>query len=144
MQSFLKSQINCTVPFFFDEERITSTYTTQNFTFLWWRPSVYSSHTISLTTHTRTLFFVDAEISHRHSFSHNNYIRRKGILFSVRIQVQYRKSVKNVTFSSTNHDLVLKKEHFFQIKKIFDLKKRTFLAALWYSTWICSFFVFLF
>jgi hypothetical protein len=69
------------------------------------------------------------------------YTLRKNVDFSVQIQVQYRKSFKNVTFSSTNHDLFLKKEHFFQIKNIFDSKKR---ISLWYWTWICSFFVFLF
>jgi hypothetical protein len=44
------------------------------------------------------------------------YTLRKGVLFSVWIQVQYRKSVKNVTLSRTNHDLFLQKdsnkEHF--------------------------------
>jgi hypothetical protein len=55
---------------------------------------------------------------------------RKSVNFFVRIQVQYRKSVKNVTFSSTNHDLFLKKEYFFQIKNIFDSKKRTSLSPL--------------
>jgi hypothetical protein len=45
------------------------------------------------------------------------------VLFFVRTQVQYRKSVKNITFSSTNHDLFLKKnivsnkEHFWSQKK---------------------------
>jgi hypothetical protein len=46
------------------------------------------------------------------------------------VQVQYRKSIKNVTFSSTNHDLFQKKEYFFQIKDIFDSKKWTSLAPL--------------
>jgi dihydroorotase-like cyclic amidohydrolase len=64
----------------------------------------------------------------------NVHILRKSVLFFVRIQVQYRKSGKNVTFSSTNHDLFLKKEHFFQIKNIFDSKKRTSLAPLRYWT----------
>jgi hypothetical protein len=59
---------------------------------------------------------------------------RKCVLFFVRIQVQYRKSVKNVTFLSTNHDLFLKKVHFFQIKNIFDSKKRTSLAPIRYWT----------
>jgi hypothetical protein len=72
------------------------------------------------------------------------YNLRKSVLFFVRIRVQYRKSVKNVSILSTNHDLFLKKEHFFQIRYIFDSKKRTSLASLRYWTWICSFFVFLF
>jgi hypothetical protein len=36
------------------------------------------------------------------------------------------------------------KKNIFQIKNIFDFKKRKFLASLRYWTWICSFFVFLF
>jgi hypothetical protein len=44
------------------------------------------------------------------------------------------KRVKNITFSSTNPDLFLKKEHFFQINNIFDSKKRTTLAPLRYWT----------
>jgi hypothetical protein len=63
------------------------------------------------------------------------YTLRKTVLSFVRIQVQYRRSVKNVTFSCTNHDLFLKKEHFFfQIKNIFDSKKGTSLAPLRYWT----------
>jgi hypothetical protein len=42
----------------------------------------------------------------------------------------YRKSVKNVNFSSPNHDCFLKKEKKIQIKNIFDSKKRTSLAPL--------------
>jgi hypothetical protein len=37
---------------------------------------------------------------------------KKSVLFFLRIQVQYQKSVKNVTFSSTNYDLFLQKEIF--------------------------------
>jgi hypothetical protein len=51
----------------------------------------------------------------------NSYTIRKGVLFSVRIQVQYQKSVKNDTFSSTNHDF------FFEINIIFDSKKKEHL-----------------
>jgi hypothetical protein len=62
------------------------------------------------------------------------YTFRKGVFFFVRIQVHYRKSVKIVTFSSINYDLLLKKKHFFQKKNIFDFKKRTNLAPLRYWT----------
>jgi hypothetical protein len=55
----------------------------------------------------------------------------KSVLFFVRIQVQYRKSVKNVTISSTNH------EHFW-------FQKRTSLAPLRYWTWIGFFLCFCF
>jgi hypothetical protein len=46
------------------------------------------------------------------------YTLRKSVLFSFGFR---SKSVQNVTFSSTNHDLFLKKEHFwFEKKNIFS------------------------
>jgi hypothetical protein len=51
------------------------------------------------------------------------YTLRKIVLFSV-IPKMCRKCVENVTFSITNPDLFVKKEHFFfQIKNIFDSQK---------------------
>jgi hypothetical protein len=58
------------------------------------------------------------------------YTLRKSVLVFVRIQIQYRKSVKNDTFSSTNYDLFLKKEHFFQIKNNLDSKKKNIFGTI--------------
>jgi hypothetical protein len=63
------------------------------------------------------------------------YTLRKTVLFFVRIQVQYRKSVQNFTFSSTNLDLFLKKEHFFQ-KRTFLIPKKEHL----YDHYVTGFF----
>jgi hypothetical protein len=75
------------------------------------------------------LFFLFCACFKGNEFSTFGYTLRKSVLFFVWIEVQYRKSVK-----STNHDLFLKKAHFFQIKNIFDSKKRTSLAPLRYWT----------
>jgi hypothetical protein len=55
---------------------------------------------------------------------------KNSVLVFVWIQVQYRKSVKNVTFSRTNHDFFVKKEHFFYIKNIFDSKKKNIFSTI--------------
>jgi hypothetical protein len=66
-------------------------------------------------------------------YKFNKLHLEKVFLVFVRIQVQYRKSVKNVTFSSTNQDLSLKKEHFFQIKNIFNSKNKNIFSTIYGS-----------
>jgi hypothetical protein len=60
----------------------------------------------------------------------NHYTLRKNVLFFVRSQVQYRKSVKNVTFSSTNHDFFLKKDLFFSNKEHFWFQKKNIFSTI--------------
>jgi hypothetical protein len=50
--------------------------------------------------------------------------------------------VSKMLLQAQNMTCSWKKNFFFQIKNIFDSKKRTSLAPFRYWTWMCSFFVF--
>jgi hypothetical protein len=65
------------------------------------------------------------------------------VFFLVRIQVQYPKSIKNLTFSSTNHDLFLKKEHFwFQKKNIFSTITVLDLNLLFFRVFVLRVYIY--
>jgi hypothetical protein len=94
-----------------------------------WRKSCFFSKTYLFTTQS----VISSTLS------------EKVFLFSFGFRsITEKVSVKNVTFSRTNHDFFQKKEYFFSNNEHFRLHIMTSLAPLWYWTWIGSFFVLLF
>jgi hypothetical protein len=59
-------------------------------------------------------FFLQFNLKNVELYKKKTIHSQKKCSFFIRIQVKYRKSVENNTFSRTNHDLFLEKEHFFK------------------------------